>query len=173
MLDAMRRRGASLLLICCVSCVPALVQSSALPTGPALQPSFATVQISATRDPAQGTEIGVAEAHGYLGVASLDALIAEFRSRVASMGGDYGRIDSVATKGEMRLETVSYECGGFETTTETTTVMQLNPDGSMTPSTDTATVNHYVSKTCTEDRWVEVFTLTVLGRAFRTAGEMR
>jgi hypothetical protein len=172
MLAAMRASGVPLLLLLGVSCTH-VVQSSAILTAPELAPSPAEVQISATRDPAQGREIGVAEAHGRLGEVRLDEVIAEFRARVASMGGDYARIDSLATRHEMVKESYSYECGATETTTETRMVMQLNPDGSVVPTTETVQVQNYVSKTCIGEREVEVFTLAVVGRAFRTAGEMR
>jgi hypothetical protein len=161
----------SLVLLLGVSCTP--LQSSAVRTGPALPPLPAIVQISATRDPAQGREIGVAEAHGRLGVATLDEVVALFCARVASMGGDYARIDGLATRHEMVQETYSYECGATETTTETRMVMQVNPDGSVTPGTETVQVQNYVSKTCFDQRDVEVFTLAVVGRAFLTAGEIR
>ncbi len=145
------------------------VQSSAHMTGRPLPPSTAPVEISATRDVPNAEELGVIEAHGRLPAATLQALVTEFSVRVASMGGDYGRIDNLATKHEMVTENVDYECGTFETEIQTQTVSQTGPDGSTTFSTQSVPVTKYVSKTCTEARRVEAATLTLVGRAFRTS----
>jgi hypothetical protein len=166
----MRAAGSSLLLLLGLACTH--VQSSAYATRRALPPASAAVRISATRDPAQAEELGVVEAHAGMRVASLDEVIAEFRGRVAAMGGDYGRIDTVATKHEMFDETYTYECGSTQTTIETTTVSQVNADGSVSSTTQSVPLTTYVSQTCTGVRQVEASTLSVVGRAFRT-GERR
>ena len=154
-----------------LSCVHA--SSSAYATSPTVFPSDAPVRLSATRDPIGARELGVAEAHGRMTLVTLEALISEFRSRVASLGGNYGRIDRLATKDELVEESYSYECGSTETELESRTVTRMNPDGSMTSTTETVPVTKYVSRTCTGTQEVEVVTLTVVGRAFRTVGEER
>lgn len=145
------------------------VQSSAYVTGRPLPPSTAPVEISATRDPPSSDELGIIEVHGRLPVATLEALATEFRTRVASIGGDYGRVDNFATKHEMVTATYNYECGTFETEVHTQTVSQIGPDGSTTFSTESVPVTTYVSKTCTGERQVEAAILTLVGRAFRTS----
>ena len=102
--------------------------------------------------------------------ASLEAVISEFRSRVASLGGNYGRIDTLATKDEVIEEQYTYECGCFVTNTETRIVTQLNPDGSTSTTTESVPVTQYVSQTCLGVRDVEVVTLSAVGRAFRMEG---
>ena len=131
---------------------------------------MAPVEISATRDPSMAKELGLAEAHGRMPAATLEAVISEFRSRVASMGGNYGRIDTLATKDEVIQEQYSYECGYTVTSTETRTVTQVNPDGSTSFTTENVPVTQYVSQTCNGVRDVEVVTLSVVGRAFRMEG---
>jgi hypothetical protein len=151
-----------------VACVPAVV-SSAVVTHPAPARSASTVSISATRDPAGAQEIGIVEAHGRRPQATAEALVAEFRSRVAMLGGDFGRIDDFATRHELRTESRDYECGGFETQMQTQSVVATGPDGSTAVTTEAVPVTTYVAKTCTEERQVEDATLTLVGRAFRTA----
>lgn len=163
---------ASILLVTS-ACSYTQVQSSAYGTGRPLPPSTSPVEVSATRDPPSAVELGIVEAHGRVPVATLDALVAEMRARVASMGGNFCRIDSLATSHEMVTETYDYECGTFETQMETQTVPQAGPDGSMTFSTESVPVTTYVSKTCTGERQVEAATLTLVGRALRTPGGTR
>ncbi len=163
----MRAAAPASLLLLTASC--AQFQSSAFITGRALPPSTDPVEISATRNPAGAKELGVIEAHGRLPVATLEALVAEFRTRVASIGGDYGCIDHLATRHEMVTETRDYECGSSETETEMQSVLQTGPDGSSSFVTESVPVSRYVSKTCTEQVQVEVATLSLVGRAFRTA----
>jgi hypothetical protein len=117
------------------------VGSSGYATGPTLAPSSGYVVVSATRDPASAQELGVVEAHGPRATATIEQIVAEFRARVASMGGDYGRIDAFPTKHDLVTQTYAYGCG--------------TPKAPMT---------------CTGYRQVEVATFSVVGRAFRTLG---
>ncbi len=164
---AMRAAVPASLLLLSASC--SQFQSSALITGRALLPSTGPVEISATRTPPAAEELGVIEAHGRLPLATLEALVSEFRARVASIGGDYGRIDHLATRHEMVTETHDYECGSTETETETQSVFRTGPDGTSSFVTESVPVSRYVSKTCTEQVQVEAATLTLVGHAFRTA----
>jgi len=165
----------SLLVSFTASCgsVQRSVQSSGFTISHAVAPSSASVRVSATRDPPKAEELGVAEAHGTVPAATLDALLSEFRARVASMGGDYGRIDTLGTRHEMVTETYTYDCSTTETVTDTRTVSHVNPDGTVTFTTEAVPVTRTVSKTCIGERQVEVATLTVVGRAFRTLPEER
>ena len=116
------------------------IGSSAYATGPGLAPSTGPVRLSATRDPSGARPLGVVEAHGDRRRATVPAIAEEFRARVASLGGDAGRIDSFATKYEMVTETYMYQCGAPK-----------------------------MPMTCTGTRQVEVPTLTFTGRAFKLA----
>jgi hypothetical protein len=129
------------------------VASSAVMTSAPLPPSVSAVRLSATQDPVNGVELGIVEAHGRRPPATLSAVAAEFSSRVGKLGGDYGRIDSFATHFEIVADTYTYECGYVQT-------VGTNADG--TPITS------YISQTCTGYQNVEVGTLTLTGRAFRT-----
>lgn len=142
------------------------VGSSAYTTGPRLAPSASPVRVSATRDPAAGAELGAVEAHGHP-PATLAALVEEFRGRVASLGGNYGRIDGFATRYEEVQEEYSYDCGTTETRYETRTDFRPGADGTSTIITETVPVTEYVPKTCHDTRWVEVATFTLTGRAFQ------
>lgn len=126
------------------------VGSSALATGPKLAASSAPVRLSSTRDPARAQPLGVVEAHGDRRVATLDAIAEEFRGRVASLGGDVGRIDNFATRYEMVTETYSYDC-------------------STTMTTGYPPMTTRIPRTCSGTRTVEVPTLTLTGRAFKAA----
>ena len=127
------------------------------------------MRISATRDPVGGVELGAVEAHSH-GPASLVALMEELRSRVASLGGDFARIDGLATRYEMVREEYSYDCRTTETRYETRTVVGSGVEGTST-STESVPVTEYVPKTCHDTRWVEVATFSMTGRAFRTGEE--
>jgi hypothetical protein len=122
----------------CAGCTG--VGSSAYATGPKLEASTGPVLLTATRDPMGAQPLGVVEAHGDMRRATLFAVSEEFRARVASLGGDAGRVDSIATRYETHRETYTYSCG-----------------------TPTALM------TCTGSRQVEVPTLTLAGRAFKLA----
>lgn len=128
------------------------VFSSAVSTAAAHPSSTSAVTLNATRDPENAEELGLVEAHGRRPPATLDAIAREFSTRVAKLGADYGRIDSFDTRFENVTETYSYECG--------TTVT--------TGSTDGVPTTTYISQTCIGQTEVEVGTLTLTGRAFRT-----
>jgi hypothetical protein len=53
--------------------------------------------VSATTVPEGAEEIGILEAHGRRPVARFDELLNEFRARIVSMGGNFGRIDQFPT----------------------------------------------------------------------------
>lgn len=146
------------------------VRASVYATAPALAPSTAPVAISATADPAGARALGVVEASGQLPWTTLDTLVSEFRTRVASMGGDFGRIDSFATRRELVTETYDYDCGTDEVVYETRTVVGTAADGSTTWTTETVPVTRHVPRTCTGERTVEVATLALVGRALLTSG---
>ena len=158
------------LLLLALSCAHRPVASSAYAVARAEPSSAGNVRISATRDPPGAEELGIVEAHGS---ATLEAVLSAFRQRVAGMGGDYGRLDVVATKNAVVQESLSYECGSNATHDETRFVTRANPDGTFSTGTETVSVTTYVSQTCWETRDVEVVTLSVVGRAFRTAREGR
>jgi hypothetical protein len=144
------------------------VASSAYATGRAAPASAGDVRISATRDPPGAEELGFVEAHGS---AKLEAVVSAFRERVAAIGGDYGRLDVIATKNEVVEETSSYECGANQTHDETRFVSRANPDGTFTTVTETVQVTTYVSQTCWETHEVEKVRLSIVGRAFRRTRE--
>jgi hypothetical protein len=146
------------------------VESSVLPTGPRLPPSAAPVKVFTIRDPPGAEEVAIVEAHGKRPVATLEALLAEFRGRVAAVGGDRARIDGFATRYELVEESYTYDCGTTEMRTETRTVSRPGPNGTSSMSTETVSVPHHVSRTCTGTRTVEVAVLTLTGRAFRAKG---
>ena len=151
--------------------IPPVTSSAVVPDAP-LPTSTAPVTISATSDPAGGRQLGIVEATGRQPAATLELLVAELRARVAGMGGNYGRIDSIATRHEMVTETYDYDCSTDEFEVETQTVTTIGPDGMPTFTTQTVPVTKHVSKTCTGERSVEVATTTLLGRAFLTRGRM-
>ena len=155
------------LLLLALSCAHRPVASSAYAVARAEPSSAGNVRISATRDPPGAEELGI------VGSATLEAVLSAFRQRVAGMGGDYGRLDVVATKNAVVQESRSYECGSNQTHDETRFVTRANPDGTFSTDTETVSVTTYVSQTCRETRDVEVVTLSVVGRAFRTAREGR
>ena len=145
------------------------VRSSAVATGRPLAPSAAAVEVSATRDPPGAEERATIEVQGSISAATLESLVAEFRSRVASAGGNYGRIDSFATRHELVTESYQYECGTPETQVRTQTASYMGPEGSTVCITQYVPVTKYVSRTCTGERRVEVATRTLIGRALRTS----
>jgi hypothetical protein len=108
------------------------------------------------------------EASGRQPAAPLELLVSEFRARVAGIGGNYGRIDSIQTRHDMVTETYDYDCGTDEVAFETQTTSSIGADGAPTFTTQTVPVTRRVSKTCTGEKTVEVATTTLLGRAFLT-----
>jgi hypothetical protein len=150
-----------------LACACTTVQSSAVSTLPAA-PSAAPVAILLAREPQDADELGIVEAHGNRPAATLRDILAEFGTRVASLGGNLARVDSFGTRYEMISENYTYACGTTETVMETRTVTRSGPDGKMTIETETVPVTHHVPKTCTAVRQVEAAILTITGRAFRT-----
>jgi len=142
-------------------------QSSAVATRPVSAPITGPVSVLLSQDPQDAREVGIVEAHGTQPV-ELESLLAEFRARVASLGGDVARIDSFATRYEIVSELYTYDCSMFESHTEMQTVSHTGADGTTTYTTESQLVTEFVSKTCSEVRSHEEATLTLTGRAFRT-----
>lgn len=164
----MRIAGAASLLLV-TACAALRVESSAHVTGRTLPPSSEPVEVGATSSPPPGAEeLGIVEVHGRLAVATLEQLVAEFRGRVAKLGGDRGQVDALSTRYEWVTEEYTYDCSTTETVVETHLVTHVGPDGSVTTSFETVPVTNTVSKTCTGDRQVEVATMALVGRAFLT-----
>lgn len=162
---------AALALGLAVACVPlGPVRSSALASEAPRAPSVAPVTISATGEPLGARQIGIVEVTGQRPGATLNALVDEFRARVASMGGDYGRIDSIATRRETSVERHEYDCSTDEVEVQTQVEWSTGPDGTPTANVVSVPVSRHVFKTCTEERPIEVATTTLLGRAFVTGG---
>ena len=153
-------------LISSASFASVAAQSSAVATGPVSAPVTGPVSVLLSQDPPEARELGIVEAHGTQPV-ELESLLAEFRARVASLGGDVARIDSFATRYEIVSELYTYDCSMLETHTEMRTVSHTEADGSITYATESVLVTEFVSKTCSEFRSHEEATLTLTGRAFR------
>jgi hypothetical protein len=146
------------------------VTSSVVTQTAPLPPSTAPVAVSATSDPAGGRQLGVVEATGRRPAATLPLLVAELQARVAAVGGDFARIDSIVTKHELVTESYDYDCGTDVVEYETQVVTSTGADGMLSSSTVPVPVVRHVSRTCTGARTVEVATTTLLGRAFLTRG---
>lgn len=104
-------RYAAIALTLISACAP--VRSVAVPTGDVRHtPYRGHVTVSATRDPVGGTEIGAVEATGG---ATIEDVIPELVARVAQLGGNYARIDHIATRYQWVSQPVmqSYQCGTF------------------------------------------------------------
>lgn len=165
---------AALALVLAVACVPLRpVRSSALASEAPLAPSAAPVTISATGDPAGARQIGIVEVTGQQPGATLVDLVDEFGARVARMGGDHGRIDSIATRRETSIERHQYDCSTEEVEVQTQVDWSTGPGGMPTANVVSVPVARRVFKMCIEERPVEVATTTLLGRAFRTGGRGR
>jgi hypothetical protein len=136
-------------------CIATTTASSGVSTSVPQPSSTAPVTLSATRDPERGQQVGLAEAHGRLPPATLETVAMEFASRVAQLGGDYGRIDAFGTRFETVTESYTYDCG-------TTMTVGTSADG--------VPITTYIPQSCTGYYDVEVGTLTLTGRAFRTQG---
>lgn len=164
-------RFAILWLSFCPAC--GIVQSSVLPAGWPQAPLSGPVSVSATRDLPGAEELGIVEAHGIRPAAPLGEILAAFRSRVAELGGDYGRIDGFATRFEEVTESYTYDCGTNVTETQTRNVSTPGPNGTSTSRTETVTVTRHQPRTCTGTRQVEAATFTLTGRAFRAPKGVR
>jgi hypothetical protein len=90
-----------------------MTRSSAVPSSAAagLAPqALDAVQVRATTVPEGARELGLVEANG-LGAAELPDIVAEFRQRVAVLGGNYAKVDRIASKFEMQTQMYTYTCG--------------------------------------------------------------
>jgi hypothetical protein len=152
---------------------PNATSAAASPTPAVSSPAAPVVltPVSATTVPEGAEEIGILEAHGRRPVARLDELLNEFRARIVSMGGNFGRIDQFPTKYEMVTETYTYDCGHDEFSTESRTVCNTDFKGNSHCSSQSVPVTRHVPKTCTGTRVVEAATLSLVGRAFHVPGE--
>jgi len=110
----MRRLLTSVLVSVAVAssgCV--MTRSSAVPSSAAagLSPQdVSNVRVRATDVPKGARELGLVEANG-LGTAELPDIVEEFRQRVARLGGNYAKVDRIASKFEMQTQTYTYTCG--------------------------------------------------------------
>lgn len=89
------------------------VRSYGIPTSDQRRaPHRGPVAVSATRDPPEGEELGAVEASG---VTTIEEIVPEFMARVAQLGGNYARIDRIATRFEwvLRPVTRTYQCGTY------------------------------------------------------------
>lgn len=118
------------------------MESSAVPTGPqgVVAPNHqGRVVVHATRVPENAVQLGIVEAHG--NIVDIEQVMPEFANRVAKLGGNYGKVDDITTKFEVRSEARSYtySCGDYKS-----------------------------PRTCTGTRMqtVEYATTTILGRAY-------
>ncbi len=152
----------------CAGCATA--SSSAWTPGPPPPPAPAPARVVFLAEPTGADPTGAVEAHGSTPGATLQEVVAELASRGASIGADLVRVDGFATRYEMIEVTHAYDCGTDVTTTEPQTVTTIGADGRVETHTDLVTVTRHEPRTCTETRQVEVPTLTLVGRAFRTRG---
>jgi hypothetical protein len=113
-------------------------------------------------------EVGIVEVHGRLDAAGVAALVAELRRRTAELGGDVARVDAYRTRYETVTEEYTYDCSKTETTHETRTTSRPGPDGTTTLVRESVPVSRRVPQTCNGTRQVEVATMTLTGRAFRS-----
>ena len=98
------------------------------------------VRVSALRVPDGAAELGIVQAHTVGG--SIEDAMPEFREQVATLGGDFGKVNDVSTSYEMttRTRTETYNCG-------------------------TSDKPRSCTRTVTEQ--VELVTTRVLGKAYR------
>jgi hypothetical protein len=115
------------------------IRSSVVATGATVAPYQGPVQVRATGAPST-PELGLVQVAGQ---RTVDDLMPEFKRRVAELGGSLGIVDQVKSRFEMimRTQMQTYSCG-----------TQSAP------------------RTCTRTQhvWVEVMTVQLLGRAFRS-----
>jgi hypothetical protein len=112
------------------------VESSAVVLSPVSGRHAGPIILRATDVPPGAKQVASVEANGT--GATLSKIMNEFTQKVASVGGDFGKIDSIRTKFDMitTTQTYTYTCGSAT-------------------CTGTNTSTH------------EVATTTVVGRAFR------
>ncbi|MCC6898634.1 MAG: hypothetical protein IT377_06645 [Polyangiaceae bacterium] len=119
------------------------MSSSGVATGAAVAPNEGAVVVRAADIPPSATQVGVAQAFG---TGDIEALIPAFAKRVGKLGGNFGKVDDITTKFEIRSwsESYTYSCG--------------------TPQ---------APRQCTGTRTKsgEVATTTVVGRAFKVGGQ--
>jgi hypothetical protein len=127
------------LLVAVAGCEPPVV-SSAVPSSAAqLGAPVRPVMLSSLGVPPGARELGLVQAHS--NQTDIRKIMPEFVARVASLGGNFGKVDDITTSYEMQTVTTtqSYSCG--------------TPNA---PNTCTRVVTSQV----------EVPTTRVLGRAF-------
>ncbi len=82
-----------------------------MPTGPLrYAPNQGPLWVSAVRLPMGANEVGVVEASG---TATIEELMREFTHRAAMLGGNFAKVDRIATRFEMvtQSQSYSYACG--------------------------------------------------------------
>lgn len=119
------------------------VRSSGVATGRAATPNEGRVVVRASDIPNGAVEVGVAQAFGQ---ATVDKLVPEFSERVRKLGGNFGKIDDISTKFEIKSwsESYTYNCGTYNSPRQCTGHRQ---------------------------RSAEVATTTIVGRAFLVGGK--
>jgi hypothetical protein len=130
------------------------------------------VRVAFVADPPGAEALGVVEANGRRPEVTLEALVAELRARAASIGADLVRVDRFATRHDLVTEQYSYDCSTTTTTHETRTVTRTGADGRLETHTETVPVTTREPKTCQGWHDVEVPTLTLTGRAYRSKGAL-
>jgi hypothetical protein len=85
------------------------VVSYGVATGPVAQPRAGSVAIFATRAPEVGRELGIVEARGGLGEASVDVLFPELVRRVQELGGNALVLDQTDARFELVTTWSSYQ----------------------------------------------------------------
>lgn len=138
-------RFGAILLVTLAACGPS-VEGHSVATHTAIDAKHidaSQVRLSAVSVPEGASELGIVQAHTVQG--SIEDAVPEFRNQVAQLGGDFGKIDNVATKFETytQTRTESYSCGTVNS-----------------PRTCTRTV--------TETREAE--TTRIIGKAYRLGG---
>ena len=144
--------------------------SSAWTPRPPPPPSGRPVRVVFFEGADGAEELGVVEANGRRPLVSLDAIVAELQGRAAAVGADVVRVDGFATRYETVRQEYTYDCSTIEMRMETSAVTVVGADGTPQTSFVTMPVTETVPKTCTGWQDVEVATLALTGRAFRTNG---
>ncbi len=121
------------------------VRSSGVRTGAASAPNAGGVIVRASDIPPGAVQVGVAQAYGS---ETIERLVPAFAERVRKLGGNFGKIDDISTKFEVRTwtETYTYGCGTAQAPRQCTG---------------------------TRPKSAEVATTTVVGRAFRLEGKQQ
>ncbi len=101
------------------------VGSSSIRTGGYVPPYQGIVTLRATEIPPSATALGPVEAYGT--GAELSAVMEEFASQVATLGGDFGKIDRMGVRFEVvtTTRTETYPCGNTQCTRVVPTAIEV------------------------------------------------